>query len=177
MTVVCPSDGAEIYKTVFAAAKTNSPMYIRIAGAAPNPIVHTEDYDFKIGKANIIKQGDSVAIIANGPMLYHSLEAAKILDESGISSAVINMHTVKPLDTETIDSFRNVSAIITVEEHSVTGGLGSAVAEYIAPVKNSPPHLLIGLPDAFGKSGEYPWLLERYGLTGEGIAGAIKSFL
>jgi transketolase len=177
MTVVCPADGAEIFKTVFAAARTDAPMYIRIAGAVPNPIVYTEDYDFEIGKAVALRQGDDVAVISNGTMVYHSLGAAKALEEEGISAAVVNMHTVKPLDTKAIDDVMGAKAIITVEEHTIVGGLGSAVAEYLAPKKNSPPHLIIGLPDAFGKSGEYPWLLERYGLTGAGIAESIKAYM
>ena len=176
MTVVCPADGAEIYKTVFAAAKTNAPMYIRITGAVPNPIVYAEDYDFEIGKAGVLKKGEDIAIIANGTMLYHSLEASNILENEGISVTLINMHTVKPLDTGALTGVLGAKAIVTVEEHSVTGGLGSAVAEFLAPLKDSPPQLIIGLPDAFGHSGAYPWLLERYGLTGEGIAASVAKF-
>jgi len=177
MTVICPADGAEIFKTVFAAAKTNIPIYIRLTGIAPNPIVYNEEYDFEIGKAIIMRQGTDAAIITNGTMLYHSLEAANLLEQENTSVTVINMHTVKPLDIEAINKVLTAKAIVTVEEHTVIGGLGSAVAEYLAPLKNRPPHLILGLPDVFGKSGEYNWLLEKYGLTSHGIAASIRKFL
>ena len=177
MTVVCPADGAEIFKTVFAAAKTNIPMYIRLTGIAPNPTVYNEEYDFEIGKAIFLRQGTDIAIITNGTMLYHSLEAANLLEQEDISVTVINMHTIKPLDTDAINKVLSAKAIVTVEEHTVIGGLGGAVAEYMAPLKNRPPHLILGIPDAFGKSGDYNWLLEKYGLTSHGIAASIRKFL
>ena len=178
MTVVCPADCSEIIKTVYAAAEFNGPMYIRLTGAVNNPPVYTEDYDFSIGKAIKLRSGSDITIIANGTMVYESLEAAKILGEQGVSSTVINMHTLKPIDTAVIDEAIDSSKIIvTVEEHSVIGGLGSSVSEYKAKFRNSPPQLILGLPDAFGKAAEYRYLLEKYGLVGPKIAQSINNFL
>jgi len=171
LTVVCPADCAEIVKTVFAAAEFKGPMYIRLTGAVNNPVVYKEDYDFEIGKSICLKSGTDITIFANGSMVYESLEAAKILDEKRISATVINMHTIKPLDAYAIDlALTNSKLIVTVEEHSVIGGLGSAISEYISKFSNTPAQLTIGLPDEFIKTGEYRYLLEKYGLVAEQIA-------
>jgi transketolase len=176
LTVVSPADCGEIVKCVYAAAKFDGPMYIRLTGAPNNPVVYTEEYTFEIGKAITLREGKDVAIIANGTMVYESLEAAKLLEAQGISAAVINMHTIKPLDTEAIDrALSSARLVVTVEEHSVIGGLGSAVAEYKSARRNAPPQLILGLPDAFGATGEYRYLLEKYGLVAPGIAAAIQA--
>jgi transketolase len=178
MTVVSPADCAEIFKVVEAAAKFKGPMYIRLTGAVNNPPVYTENYDFEIGKAITLKEGSDVNIIACGTMVYESLEAAKILGEQGLSVGVINMHTIKPLDTEAIKRVVGKSrALVTIEEHSIIGGLGSAVAEFLCQFKNNPPQLRLGLPDAFGKTAEYRYLLEKYDLVGLKIAHRIQNFL
>lgn len=176
ITVVSPADCAEIVKTVFAAAEYYGPMYIRLTGAANNPIVYKEDYNFEIGKAITLREGSDITIIANGTMVFESLEAAKILDLQGFSATVVNMHTIKPLDTSVIDTaVASSKLIVTVEEHSIIGGLGGAIAEYKTTLRNTPPQLIIGLPDKFGKAGDYKYLLEKYGLTGEQIAQRIKT--
>lgn len=178
LTVVSPADCGEIVKCVFAAAKFDGPMYIRLTGAPNNPVVYSEDYEFEIGKAITLRDGKDVAIIANGTMVHESLEAATLLEAQGISASVINMHTIKPLDTAAIDSVLAwASLIVTVEEHSVIGGLGSAVAEYKSAKRNAPPQLILGLPDAFGATGEYRYLLEKYGLVGSKIAVAVAAAL
>lgn len=178
MTVVCPADCAEIIKTVYAAAEFNGPMYIRLTGAANNPPVYTEEYEFEIGKSITLMEGSDLTIIANGSMVYESLEAAKILMNAGISCAVVNMHTLKPLDCEALDRvFAMSKPIITVEEHSVVGGLGSAVAEYKAGLRGAPAQLILGLPDAFGKTADYRYLLDKYGLVSTKIAKRIQEFL
>lgn len=178
LTVVSPADCSEIVKTVFAAAEYDGPMYIRLTGAANNPIVYKEDYDFEIGKAITLREGSDITIIANGTMVYESLEAAKVLEDQGISATVVNMHTIKPLDTSVIDKAVATSKlIVTVEEHSVIGGLGGAVAEYKTALRNAPPQLIIGLPDYFGKAGDYRYLLEKYGLTAPRIAQKISESL
>jgi transketolase len=139
LTVVSPADCVEIVKTVYAASEYDRPMYIRLTGAANNPIVYTEDYDYEIGKAITLRDGSDISIIANGTMVYESLEAAKVLDEQGISSRVVNMHTVKPLDITVIDKAIATSRmIVTIEEHSIIGGLGSAIAEYKSECQNAP---------------------------------------
>ena len=178
MTVVCPADCAEIVKTVYAAAQFRGPMYIRLTGGANNPVVYTDDYDFTIGKAVTLRSGSDVAIIANGTMVHESMEAARLLETQGVSAAVINMHTLKPLDTDTIDAaLQSSRLIVTVEEHSVIGGLGSAVAEYNSRFRMRTPQLTLGLPDAFISAAEYRFMLDRHGLVGAKIAASITSFL
>lgn len=178
ITVVCPADCAEIFKTVQAAANFKGPMYIRLTGAVGNPPVYTEDYAFEIGKAIILREPADVTLIATGSMVHESLEAAKLLNDSCIKTGVINMHTIKPIDGNAIDlALRHSKLIVTVEEHSVIGGLGSAVAEYKAAKRNAPPQMILGLPDAFDVTGEYRFLLERHGLVGSKIAQAVLAKL
>jgi transketolase len=175
LTVVSPADCGEIVKTVFAAAEYKGPMYIRLTGETNNPVVYKEDYNFEIGKAITLREGAEITIIANGTMVYESLEAAKLLEVKGLSATVVNMHTIKPLDTSIIDkAVKSTKLIVTVEEHSVIGGLGGAIAEYKTTLKNAPPQLIMGLPDKFGKVGEYRYLLEKYGLIGTKIAERIS---
>jgi len=177
MTVVCPADCVEVVKVVHAASEFNGPMYIRLTGAINNPVVYTEDYNFSFGKSVTLRKGDEVTIFAHGTMVFESLEAAKYLEKDGISATVINMHTLKPLDYDAIDKAIAVSKIIvTVEEHSVIGGLGSAVSEYISQFSGTPAQLTLGLPDKFGKTAEYKYLLEKYRLSGSMIASDIKQF-
>jgi transketolase len=178
ITVLCPSDGAEIFKCVFAASEHEGPVYIRLSGGVNNPVVFDSDFNFMIGKAIKFKNGNDAVFFTNGMMLSQCLIAAEILEGRGISVAVIDMHTVKPLDTGAIDEAITAGlSLITVEEHSVIGGLGSAVAEYKSGLKDAPPHLIIGLPDAYGKSGEHTYLLEEYGLNAESIACRVEKFL
>ena len=174
LTVVSPADCGEIVKTVFAAAEYEGPMYIRLTGEANIPIINKEDYNFEIGKAIILREGSEITIIANGTMVYESLEAAKLLELEGLSATVVNMHTIKPLDTSVIDkAVASSKLIVSVEEHSVIGGLGGAIAEYKTTLRNAPPQLIIGLPDYFGKVGEHRYLLDKYGLTAQKITQKI----
>lgn len=178
MVVLSPADGAEIIKCVSAAAAYEGPVYIRLTGGMNNPIVYTEDYNFEIGKAVTLKEGNDITIFATGTMVYESLIAAKILEEHSISASVINFHTIKPLDTSVIDqACRSSKLIVTVEEHGIIGGLGGAIAEYKSTLPQSPSQLFIGLPDKFGKMGDYKFLLEKYGLTGEQISEKIINTL
>ncbi|MDR3355134.1 MAG: transketolase family protein [Synergistaceae bacterium] len=177
ITVLCPADGAEIIKVVFAAAETRGPVYIRLTGGANTPPVHADDYEFIIGKSIKLRDGNDITIIAHGAMVYHSIRAAEILQNNGISASVVNMHTVKPLDMAAVDEAALKGPVVTVEEHSVIGGLGGAVAERKSTLKNAFPQLFIGLPDIYGKPGDYSYLLEKYGLTGELIAKKIMEFL
>jgi transketolase len=178
LTVVSPADGIEIVKAVVASAKHQGPVYIRLTGAMNNPIVYSEDYEFVIGKGITLKRGKDITIIATGTMVYESLVAAKLLEESSIFVTVVNMHTIKPLDTNLLEQIISSSKlIVTVEEHGIIGGLGGAVAEFKATKDNSPRQVFIGLPDKFGKAGEYKYLLQKYGLTGKKIAQRIESEL
>ena len=176
ITVISPADCGETVKAALAAAEYESSVYIRLTGEAKNPAVYKTDYDFEIGKAITLREGEDITIIAGGTMVYKSLEAAEILSESGLSVAVVNMHTVKPLDTAVIDiACETTKLVVTIEEHSVIGGLGSAVAEHKSTLVNAPPQLTIGIPDTYSKAGEYADLLQTYGLTSKQIAENIAS--
>ena len=178
MTVVCPADCAEIFTTVEAAAKFEGPMYIRLTGAVGNPPVYVENYAFEIGKAITLLEPGDVTFISTGSMVFESLEAARLLGSLGIRAGVINMHTIKPVDTDAVDlALQSSKLVVTVEEHSVIGGLGSAVAEYKASKSNAPPQLILGLPDAFDITGDYRFLLERHGLVGDKIANRVHMTL
>jgi len=176
MTVIVPADAVETEKAVRAAAALEGPVYIRL-GRAKVPVVLDAGYDFQIGRAKVMREGTDVAIIACGLMVAHSLEAAKLLEERGISAAVINMATVKPLDVETLVQWaEKTGAIVTAEEHSIIGGLGGAVAESLA--ENLPtPMERVGVEDCFGESGTPDELLQKYGLTPVHVAEAAEEVL
>lgn len=179
LCVLSPADSTEVVKATVAAATSSLPVYLRLTGVVNNPIVYKEDYHFEIGTSITLKTGSDISIIATGTMVYHSIEAAKILENEGISVCVINMHTIKPLDTRVIDEIcETATLIVTVEEHSIIGGLGGAVAEYLCNNCSAPRQLIIGMPDRFQTAGDYSYLLEQNGLTGPQIASKIqKQFL
>jgi len=168
IAIISPADCGEVAKAVEATIKYPESVYIRLMGTANMPIVYKKDYDFQIGKGIILQEGKDIAIIANGTMVNESIKTAELLCEKGISVKLVNMHTIKPIDKELIDKIcEEVKLIVTVEEHNKIGGLGSAVAEYKATLKNAPPQLFIGLPDQYSKGGEYRELLKLYNLTAE----------
>lgn len=177
MTVVNPADGVEIMKTVEAFCDYPHPAYLRLTGGPGLPIVYEEDIDFQIGKAIKIRDGKDIAIVACGTMVYYAKKAADLLAEKGIEASVIDMHTIKPIDTEAIDVEMGKQLLVTVEEASIVGGLGSAVAEYIAPKKQKPAQLMLGIKDCFPHAGTYQYLLESCGLTAEQITNDILSVL
>lgn len=172
LCILSPADCTEVVKAVSQAATYNGPVYIRLTGTANCPIVYSDDYNFEIGKAITLQKGSDIAIFATGSMVYQSLEAAKILSLNNISAAVINMHTLKPLDTQIITQHKNKKLIVTVEEHSIIGGLGGAISEFISK-DNYPKHLTIGAGDNFNKAGSYKYMLEQNGLTAQQIANKI----
>ncbi len=172
MTVITPCDAAETKKAVFAAAETDGPVYLRLA-RLPSPIF--EDMPFEIGKANVLKDGGDVALFCCGIMVASALEAAKALEETGVSAAVINVHTLKPLDEACVLGYANkCKRVVTVEEHSVIGGLGDAVASALSG-NGSFGFRKIGVQDRFGQSGKPEDILEEYGLTPGHIVSAVKS--
>ena len=176
MTIFVPCDPAEMEKAVFAAAEINGPVYIRVARPVCEDITNPDD-PFIPGKANIMKDGTDVCIISMGLMIPVALKAAEMLAAEGISAAVVNMHTVKPIDTETILAMNEkCKGIVTIEEHSVIGGLGSAVAEVLAG-KEGAKFERIGIQDKFGKSGKPDQLFAAYGLTAENVVDTCKKFL
>ncbi len=174
ITVISPADCTEMIKAVLAAAETPDPTYIRMTGPVNTPIIYHEDYEFRIGKAVKLREGRDVCLIATGSMVYQSLRAAELLDSRGISCSVLNMHTVKPLDTEAVETQLDKKLIVTVEEAGTAGGLGGAVAEYLALRKDKPAHLILGIRDGFPRAGSYQYLLEQCRLTGEQIAEDIE---
>ena len=175
MTVICPADAVEARAVVEAAIKHEGPVYMRFGRFAVPMLYDQETYKFEIGKGVQMSDGNDVAIIANGLMVHAALEAKDLLASEGINARVINMATVKPLDTDLIvKAAKETGAIVTAEEHSIIGGLGSAVCEEIAD-KAPVPVVRIGIKDKFGKSGTVPALLEEYELTAKDIVKAAKS--
>ena len=170
MTIVNPADGAEIVKTVEALCDFRGPAYLRLTGGPGLPVVYEDDFDFQIGKAIPIREGKDITVIAAGTMVYYAKKAAEILAEKGVDAAVVDMHTLKPLDTEAIKAQLDKKWIVTVEEASIVGGLGSAVAEVLAPIAKKPPQLMLGIRDFFPHAGSYSYLLEQCRLTAEQIA-------
>lgn len=176
MTVMCPSDDIEAKKMIRAAYEMEGPVYIRL-GRSPIPVFHEEDYDFQIGKAETVVEGSDVAIIATGIMVYEAMKAADILKEKGIKATVINMPTIKPIDREAIVSAaKKCGALVTVEEHSIYGGLGEAVSGVVAEEYPTRVHK-IGVNDVFGKSGTADEVLADYGLTDKDIAEKVAKFI
>lgn len=173
ITILSPADCTETVKATLAASEFEGPVYLRLSGVMGNPIVYREDYEYEIGKAITLKEGTDISIIATGTMVHYSLKAAEVLEDQGISCQVVNMHTIKPIDQDAIIKACNNKLIITVEEHSVIGGLGSAVAECLTGKISRPPQLMIGISDEFKHAGTYDYLLEQYGLTTEKIAKSI----
>ena len=175
MVVLNPSDDVEAKAAIHAAAEYYGPVYIRL-GRLATPTIHDENYKFQIGKGEVLSEGKDVAIIATGLMVAKALEAAEKLKAEGINATVVNISTIKPLDKELIIKVAKATGkVVTAEEHSVIGGLGSAVCEVLSqefPTKTK----LIGINDTFGQSGTPNALLEHYGLTTENIVETVKSF-
>ena len=171
MTVINPADAKEAEAAVLAAIDYQGPVYIRL-GRAETKDIHDDSYHFEWGKAEVLRQGSDVTIFATGIMTAKALDAAEMLAKQGVQAEVINVHTIKPLDEETvIASAKKTGKVVTAEEHSIIGGLGSAVAEVLArqcPTKQA----FVGVQDSFGESGSPDDLLEKYGLTAEVIVKA-----
>lgn len=171
MTVINPADAKEAEAAVLAAIDYQGPVYIRL-GRAETKDIHDDSYHFEWGKAEVLRQGSDVSIFATGIMTAKALDAAETLAKQGVQAEVINVHTIKPLDEETvIASAKKTGKVVTAEEHSIIGGLGSAVTEVLArqcPTKQA----FVGVQDSFGESGSPNDLLEKYGLTTEAIVKA-----
>ena len=177
MVVICPSDDVEAKAAVKAAYEHNGPVYLRFGRVAVPVINDRPDYKFEIGKGITLKDGEDLTIIANGLMVPATLEAAEMLQQDGIKARVINMHTIKPLDEElVIKAAKETGKIVTVEEHSVIGGLGSAVSDVVCEKNLAPVHK-IGVKDVFGESALAEELLEKHGLDAKGIYQDIKKFM
>ncbi len=176
MVVLSPADAVETKKMVFAAAEYDGPVYIRM-GRLGVPVLFDDNYDFQIGIANTLREGKDVTIAATGLMVAEALKAAEELEKEGISVRVINVGTIKPLDGETIlKAAQETKFIVTAEEHSVIGGLGSAVSEFLSEVHPTKVKK-VGIYDKFGQSGTGEELLQKYELTAEKLISVIKENL
>nr|WP_256478677.1 transketolase family protein [Sebaldella sp. S0638] len=173
MTVIHPSDDVEARLAVLASAEYKGPVYLRLS-RVPTPTIHDENYKFEIGKGEVIKEGTDITVIATGLMVAKALEASKILEKDGINVKIINISTIKPLDEKLIiKAAKETGKIVTVEEHNIIGGLGSAVSELLSkvyPVKID----MIGVKDCFGKSGTPELLHQEYGLTVDAIVESVR---
>ena len=177
MVVINPADDIEAMQAVKAAIDHNGPVYMRFGRVAVPVINDNPDYKFEIGKGVTLKDGKDLTIIANGILVSESLQAAEMLAKDGINARVINMHTIKPLDKDlVIKAAKETGKIVTVEEHSVIGGLGSAVADVVSEENLAPVHK-IGVQDVFGESALAEELLEKHGLDAKGIYNNIKDYL
>ena len=174
MVVVSPADGVETMAAIRAVAEYDGPCYVRLGRMAVEDVYTEDTLNFQIGKGNVIRKGNSVALIATGIMVEAAMKAADILKENGMDVTVVDMHTIKPIDEELIvELTKDHDLFVTCEEHSVIGGLGSAVAEVLS--QKAPKKLaMVGIKDTFGESGTPAALLEKYGLTANDIVKAVE---
>jgi transketolase len=170
MTVIVPADPIETDQAVRAVAEYRGPVFLRV-GRTPVPRVHDDQYRFEIGRAALLRDGQDVTLIANGTMIGRALDAAEALAAQVVQARVLNMSTVRPLDKEAVLAAAETGGIVTVEEHTIYGGLGGAVAEVV--VTNRPvPMRILGVPGVFAPTGSATWLLDHFGLTAQGICNA-----
>ena len=175
LVILSPADGLEVLKATHAAAKINAPVYLRLSGVMNNPIIYKSDYVFEIGKAITLREGMDVSIISTGSMVDSALKAAALLETDGISAEVVNMHTIKPLDVYAVEKACAKKLIVTVEEHSKIGGLGSAVAEVLTSNTRRPIQIILGTRNGYLHAGDFQYMLESHGLTSLQIAKEISN--
>lgn len=174
LTILSAADSLEAIKIVMAAHEHIGPVYIRLSGLLNCPIVYDKDFDYQIGKSNIVREGEDYTIVATGMMVRESLDAAELLAQKGINCTVIDMHTIKPLDTDTLDRvYKNSKVVFSVEEHSLIGGMGAAMAEYKSDYNYTTRLVRFGINDYFCKLGELRYCWEQHGLTAPQIAERI----
>ena len=177
MTVIVPADDVEAKAAVRAAIEYEGPVYLRFGRAAVPVINDRPDYKFEMGKGVLLREGKDVTIIATGITVASALEAADMLEADGVSAEVINIHTIKPLDEELVlASAKKTGRVVTAEEHTVIGGLGSAICDCLS-LKCPTPVLKLGMQDVFGESGTAGELVEKYGLDGKGVYKSVKNFV
>jgi transketolase len=178
ITVVAPADNFETEKAIELAANSNEPFYIRFGKKPMPPLKEINDDEFQFGKGRVIAEGDDVAIIATGEAVYPALQAAQKLKAEGINATIVSMHTIKPLDVELIESLaKKCRAIVTVEEHSIYGGLGEACASWLMQNGYCNAFKIIGLPDEYTVTGSQQEIFNHYGISEEGIALEVKKVL
>ena len=170
MQVFSPCDAYEAILCMEYALQSDKPSYIRLTGGATLPLVHPDGYSFEAGKADVVRNGPDVCIYTTGAMTSRCVEVADLLSAKGIEAEVVNIHTIKPSDTSHVSKQKDKKLIVSVEEHSIVGGLGSAVAEAMSECGQMPPLLKLGVQDCFSRPGSYEFLLEQHRLTPEQIA-------
>jgi transketolase len=173
ITILSPSDAGQAAKALVAALEIDGPVYIRLTGTLNCPIVYSQDYSFEIGKAIQVKEGHDITVFATGSMVYQALKAAEIIEHKGHSVRVIDMHTIKPLDETIIDHCASSNLFVSVEEHNIIGGLGTAISEYTSSKRNFPQLLRLGVMDTFSHPGDYHYLLEQNGLMPQELSAEI----
>ena len=169
LTIISPADSLETIKAIEAAVKLKGPCYVRLSGTSNNPVVYNKDYEFEVGKAVKLTDGKDITIFCSGTMVYQCLEVEKKLKLKNISCNVINVHTIKPIDAKSVEEACKSKLIVSVEEHNIIGGLGSALAENLTSLKDTPKLLMLGIKDNYSKGGEYKFLLNKHRLTSEKI--------
>ena len=178
LKIISPSDSLETIKAIEASLNDQSSCYIRLTGGSNNPIINQKDYDFKIGKSILLTEGKDILIISAGSILNECIEVAETLKNENLSTTIINMHTIKPIDEEAIIKHaKNKKLIVTIEEHNIIGGLGSAVAETISKDNKISKLLRLGIQDSYSKSGSYNYLKKINRLVPEKIIEDIKKNL
>ena len=176
MAVVAPADATEVVKATHAAAFYDGPVYIRIGGSVNTPMVYRADYHFKIGEAVQVKDGRDICMFATGTMVYRALKVARCVEnDTGLTVRVVNMHTLKPIDSQCIKNNLSFKLVVSLEEHSTYGGLGGAIAEEMSLLRDRPPHMIVGARDMHVHAAEYEYLLGQHGLSVEDIANRIKN--
>ena len=174
ITIISPADSLETVKALEAALKFESSTYIRLTGASNNPVVNKNDYDFEIGKSIKLLEGEDLTIFSAGATVFNCIKASEILKNNGVSAKVINMHTIKPIDKAAINkSCEHSKLIVSVEEHNIFGGLGTAISEHMASLKSHPKLLTIGVNDYYSKGGNYEFLKEKHGLSTDKIVSNV----
>ncbi len=177
VAIVSPADGLSVVKAVEAMVAHDGPVYLRLTGGMNNPIVYKQDFDFRIGKALSVCDGDDIAILASGCLVSTALRVRERLLADGISAAVMDFHTIKPLDCESVEKVCLKRMIVTMEEHSKIGGLGAAVAEYLSRTPSRPPQLIFGSGDEYLHAGSPGYMLKAHGLEAESVSMQIKTAL
>ena len=177
ITIFSPADGLEVAKIVEYAASHEGPMYIRLSGKMNNPMVHRSDFDFIPGKAIKMVEGEDIVIFATGSMVNAAVKASKKLAETGINASVYDMHTIKPFDGEVVINNKDKRLIVSVEEHCIIGGLGSAISEILAGQTSHGKLLRLGTGDHYKAAGNYDYMLQVHNLTPEGITNTIINSL
>ena len=178
ITIVAPADNFETAQAIALAAQTNKPVYLRFGKKPMPPLKENNDDVFAFGKGRVICEGDDVAIIATGEAVYPALQAAEKLAAQNIQATVVSMHTIKPLDTALLSALtKKCKAMVTVEEHSVNGGLGEACASYLLQNGYAKPFKIIGIPDEYTVTGSQTEIMNHYGISGDGIAATVINIL